>query len=118
MSLEDYASNVDAVVANKLESDKTLGDETKRHWNKIGNRRYEFGREYREAKVIKSLSKDTIIEFYKTYICAGAPKRCKFSAQTFGKSQKLPERANDSMVILVDNEVAFRRSMPLFPSCL
>ncbi len=44
MPADEYTKNLNAVIARKLEKDKTLNEETSRHWQEIAKHRYTFNR--------------------------------------------------------------------------
>ena len=74
---------------------------------------------------MRSLSgPEDLLRFYQLFVAAQAPRRCKFSALVFSKAHSVPKvdesggAAGPLVVVRVDDAVAFRRSMHLFPSCL
>eukprot|EP00455_Lapot_gusevi_P042256 TRINITY_DN4989_c0_g1_i5.p1 TRINITY_DN4989_c0_g1~~TRINITY_DN4989_c0_g1_i5.p1 ORF type:complete len:788 (-),score=334.16 TRINITY_DN4989_c0_g1_i5:122-2455(-) len=124
LSEELYQQNLEAVIAQKLEKDKTLNKETQRHWSRIGNRRYDFDRDLQIVEVLRRTTKQDVINFYRQYIAAGSPQRARFTSQIFGKDQALPTTEGEEAmqteaqpVIRIEDYAKFRRSMSLFPSC-
>jgi len=78
---EQFEEFQTSLISEKLEKDKTLGQETSRYWNEISNERYVFDRAQREAEAIAELTQGELIEFYNRYISPTSNDRRKVSVQ-------------------------------------
>lgn len=109
-----FSSNVSAVIAKKLEKDKTLTAESTRFWHEITTKRLEFDRVEREVAILKSLDVNSLFTFIDRYItmrpAEGESKRAKYSVQYFGHKSTIPEFAANEC----EERVAFANS-PLPP---
>ena len=121
MTDEQFGEHVDAVVAKKLEKDKTPWQETLRHWREVTDMTYTFDRPSVEAAALRKLKKDDVLEFYLKHIARGAPFRARLTSQLFGGGRALPPApptapdADVSAAMQINGVEAFKRSMPLFP---
>jgi secreted Zn-dependent insulinase-like peptidase len=116
---EQFKDNVNAVVAKKLEKDKTPWQEATRFWGEISSSAYLFDRKQIEADVLKTLELREVLAFYDTYIGTGAPSRRLFSGQVFGEGHEVPAAEatiGNAKLVQVDDADSFKRSMPLFPA--
>eukprot|EP00474_Spongospora_subterranea_P010402 CRZ10860.1 hypothetical protein [Spongospora subterranea] len=115
MSIEDFQSNLMAVIANRKQKDKTLFEETKRLWVQIARHRYEFTARTNEAKELSLLTKGDMLNFIDNYIMSDGEGVRRFSALVFGSQ-------HDDQCIPVGGYALqdfdqFKRSLDLFP-CL
>jgi insulysin len=107
-SLRFFQTNVDAVVAKKLEKDKTLSAETTRLWHEIVTQRLQFDRVEREVAALRALDPTHLLSFIDRYISITGPaegdsQRAKLSIQYFGKGKDIPE----PVLRETDEQVAF-----------
>ena len=98
-----FSTNVAAVIAKKLEKDKTLSAESQRLWNEIATGRLQFDRTERQVAALRALDERHLLAFIDRYIAMapaeGESARAKLSIQIFGnKHPILPE------VVLRDSE--------------
>jgi hypothetical protein len=98
-----FSTNVAAVVAKKLEKDKTLSAESQRLWGEIVTHREQFDRVEREVAALRALDQQQVLAFIDRYIsmapAEGESRRAKLNIQIFGnKHPLLPE------VVLRDTE--------------
>lgn len=77
MPESEFQSNIEAVVTKKLEKRKNLREEGDRYWNHILSGYYNFLQHEKGAEIIKTLSKEDIIEFYREYLTPISPQRTK-----------------------------------------
>jgi len=94
--LKFFETNVAAVVAKKLEKDKTLGAESNRLWGEIVAQRFQFDRVEREVAALKALDPQHLIAFADRFIrirgpAEGESQRAKLCVQYFGAGKALPE---------------------------
>ncbi|KAI1128510.1 peptidase M16 inactive domain-containing protein [Nemania abortiva] len=95
MTDANFESHKRSVVVKRLEKLKNLDSETNRHWAQISNEYYDFEGARRDAARVEKLTKDEMIEFYKTFIDPTSPKRAKLVVQLIaqGTSSKSKETA-------------------------
>lgn len=91
-----FSTNVAAVIAKKLEKDKTLSAESQRLWGEIATGRLQFDRTEREVAALHALDERHLLAFIDRYIAMapaeGESARAKLSIQIFGnKHPILPE---------------------------
>jgi len=91
LSAESYQINLAAVIAKKLEKDKTLNEETNRHWGEIAKHKFIFNRVELEVEVLRRLQLRDLVEFYNLCIAINSPHRAKFAVQVFGCNFQVPE---------------------------
>jgi len=91
LSEATYRENLAAVIAQKLEKDKTLNEESTRHWNEISKHHYVFNRVDLEVNVLKTLKLEDIVQFFQSHILVNSPTRRKMSVQVFGNLFTVPE---------------------------
>ena len=124
MSAEQFADNVAAVIAKKLEKDKTPWQQTLRFWNEVTDMTYQFDRAEVEAEALKEISQAEIVAFFETHVAVGAPKRSRFCTQIFGGGVAVPPPPptpeGAQTVVMVGGEPsdldAFKRNAPYFPA--
>jgi len=83
LSDEAWKNHIDALVVAKLEKDKTLVDESGRHWKDIINHAYRFDRAEKEVEILGTVTREEVLSFYKKYIAPDAPKRRYLSSHIF-----------------------------------
>ncbi|KAJ3207690.1 Insulinase (Peptidase M16) [Clydaea vesicula] len=76
----EFQKFIDVTVAQLLEKDKNLKQEFSRLWSHIKNHYYDFHRRKLEVEILKKLTKQEIIDFYKEYISIESKNRRKLSA--------------------------------------
>lgn len=69
LSEEEFKNFTASLIAEKLEKDKTLGQETNRFWREICNECYVFDRAQREVQAIETLTHKDLIDYYNKRIC-------------------------------------------------
>jgi secreted Zn-dependent insulinase-like peptidase len=89
MNLDQFSKHVHSVIARKSEKDKTLVNESNRHWHEITLRRYTFDRAAREVRHLERISHQMLVEFFNTYVL-NPETRAKLSIQVHGKNHPMP----------------------------
>jgi len=116
MTIDDFKTNVDAVVKNFLEQNKNLGEESTRYWDAITKRNYMFHKYQRIAEYVKVATKNQVLIFLDRYVCKGSPHRNKLSIQVFSKAHvDQMDQTVEEDVTLIKDTVEFKRGLPLFP---
>ena len=80
------------------------------------NQSYHFTRLQELADYVKQLNKDSVLDFFDTFIAPSAPKRRKLCVHVFAKQHvgKMSDPEGEG-VILIKDPAVFKRSMPLYP---
>jgi insulysin len=99
---QQFNEYLTAVIARKQEKDKTLTQETNRHWKEIDLRRFQFNRQELEVKELQLLTKEKLVEFYEKIIEMNSRERRKLSVRIFGKRHELTQ--NDEIIELKTTE--------------
>ncbi|XP_071090018.1 insulin-degrading enzyme-like [Haliotis cracherodii] len=79
MSEEEFDKHVKALAAKRLEKPKKLSVLNGKYWGEIISEQYHFDRDNVEVAYLKTISKEDLYTFYKSYIDADAPRRHKLS---------------------------------------
>lgn len=88
MSEKDYQTQVDSLVVECMEKNKNLGEEGSTYWNHITSGYYEFNDMEKDVAEIKTVTKESLLEFYDRWIMPGSPDAATISVHL--KSQKVP----------------------------
>ncbi|CRK86954.1 CLUMA_CG000770, isoform A [Clunio marinus] len=96
MSDEDFETFQNALIKLKNMVEVELESEVGRHWSEITCREYIFDRLHLEAQMIAQLTRNDVVEFYKTQIIAADARH--LSIQVIGN-------ANEDSVEVVDDHV-------------
>lgn len=91
MTLEEFSTNVRAVMDLILEKDKNLNEETARHWDEVATRSYLFDRNAKQAAAVEALTPATLLEFYDRHFSGGGQGRRKLSTWVYGNQFKVGE---------------------------
>lgn len=88
MSEADYQTQVDSLVADCMEKNKNLWEEGNRYWCDISSGYYEFNDQVKDVDELKSITKESLLEFYDKWIMPDSPDAATISVHL--KSQKTP----------------------------
>ena len=80
------------------------------------NQSYHFTRLQELADYVNQLNKESVLDFFDTFIAPSAPKRRKLCVHVFAKQHvgKMSDPVGDG-VVLIKDPALFKRSMPLYP---
>ena len=92
LTAEEFGNHRSALLTAKLEQPKTLRQESGIYWNEIAQGTYDFERDSKDAEVLRTLSKDEVIQFWGRHFDASTPGRRKLSAQSFAAHHALPSK--------------------------
>ncbi|KRZ08339.1 Insulin-degrading enzyme [Trichinella zimbabwensis] len=122
MPSEEFEEHRAALTAKRLEKPKKLVSAASKVWSEISSEQYNFERDQKEVDILKTITKEELIEFYKQHIVADAPKRRKLSTQIYSKTFEISSiRAKRSVedqtgkVEKIKNLSDFKNNLPLFP---
>lgn len=119
MSDEQFSSYVQGVVDQKLEKDKKLSSETLRHWGEIVEGEYKYDRDEREAAALKQLTRDKVIQTYRSVIKTGGEFRRPLTSLLYSQTDpKFKERITAPIKegsVLIPDGREFVMSQPKVP---
>ncbi|XP_024039654.1 nardilysin-like isoform X2 [Citrus clementina] len=113
-SFENYRSGL---MAKLLEKDPSLTYESNRFWNQITDKRYMFDQSQKEAEDLKSIKKNDVISWYKTYLQQWSPKCRRLAVRVWGCNTNIKESEKHSKSALVIKDLtAFKLSSEFYQS--
>jgi insulysin len=74
MTDQEFDNHVQSLVDFHSEKDTKLADEARRHWSEIHQHTFEFDRIAKDIALLRSATKQELIEFFRAYI---APNGCR-----------------------------------------
>ncbi|XP_031561140.1 nardilysin-like [Actinia tenebrosa] len=80
---KDFQSQVDSLIELKQHEDLSLADETNKNWYEVLDQTYLFDRNKREIEALRKLTKEDVIQCYKSHMKNG-DKYKKLSIQIVG----------------------------------
>lgn len=81
---DDFNAIKASLAKIKLNEDNKLSEEVQRNWAEITTDEYEFDRPHKEVECLSTITKEQLLEFYRTYY--GDNER-KLSVQVIGNAQ-------------------------------
>ncbi|KAK9940973.1 hypothetical protein M0R45_017605 [Rubus argutus] len=112
-SFESYRGGL---MENLLLKDQSLSEETDRFWHEITNK-YMFDINKKVAEEVKSLEKEDVINFYKTYMQQSSPKRRRLAIRVWGCNTDFKEaEARREVEQVIEDLAAFNLSSKYYPS--
>ncbi|XP_062015167.1 nardilysin-like [Rosa rugosa] len=113
-SFEDYRAGL---IAKLLEKDPSLHYETNRYWLQITDKMYMFDYTKQEAERLRSIQKEDVINWYKTYLQQSSPKCRRLAIRVWGCNTDLKEaEARPESVQVIEDLAAFKMSSEFYPS--
>uniref|UniRef100_A0A915HZW7 Insulin-degrading enzyme n=1 Tax=Romanomermis culicivorax TaxID=13658 RepID=A0A915HZW7_ROMCU len=118
MSHEDFEKHKTALANIRLERPKKLSSMALKLWNEITAEQYHFSRDKAEVDVLKSLTKEELLQFFETAVKCDAPKRQKLSVYVKSTNNKNEESSSEVKPLpkaeKVDDVVAFKSRLSLY----
>ena len=90
MSAADFRAHRQALIAQKLERDRSLAEESARHWAPITLGTHDFERARHDAAALRSLTLPQLRAFWAEYCAHGAPRRRYLASLVFAPRHALP----------------------------
>uniref|UniRef100_A0AAR2JYT8 Insulin-degrading enzyme n=1 Tax=Pygocentrus nattereri TaxID=42514 RepID=A0AAR2JYT8_PYGNA len=130
MSEEAFQKHIQALAIRRLDKPKKLAAECAKYWGEIISQQYNFDRDNIEVAYLKTLTKDSIMQFYRDLLAIDAPKRHKVSVHVLSREMdscpvvgEFPAQNDVNLApapslpqpVLVQDMTEFKRSLPLFP---
>ncbi|PRQ34898.1 putative insulysin [Rosa chinensis] len=113
-SFENYRAGL---IAKLLEKDPSLHYETNRFWLQITDKMHMFDYAKREAEQLRSIQKEEVINWYKTYLQQSSPKCRRLAICVWGCNTDLKEaEARPESVKVIEDLAAFKMSSEFYPS--
>ncbi|XP_022982829.1 insulin-degrading enzyme-like 1, peroxisomal [Cucurbita maxima] len=121
MTIEEFKSNVNALVDMKLEKFKNLREESGFYWREIADGTMKFDRRESEVAALKTLTHQDLINFFNEHIKVGAPRKRSLSVRVYGNLHSSEYSADLDQplqpdTVKIDDIFSFRRSQPLYGS--
>lgn len=88
MTEKEYQSQVDSLIADNLEKYKNLCEEGSKYWADIDCGYYEFDDTLKDVEEVKTITKESLLEFYDALIMPNSPQASTISIHVL--SQKPP----------------------------
>jgi len=111
---EAFEASVRGLIAKKLQTDKTLGDEAGRHWGEISAGQYKYDRQAQEVAVLRSLTRKHVQDVFARVVQEGGSERRPLTTMVYSKGRVPWERKRkgpDGTVLIADAK-KFRASRP------
>uniref|UniRef100_A0A1L8DTM9 Insulin-degrading enzyme n=2 Tax=Nyssomyia neivai TaxID=330878 RepID=A0A1L8DTM9_9DIPT len=118
MTEEEFQRHKDALAAIKLEKPRQLVSWFTKYWIEIGLQQYHFSRGHAEVAILKGITKESLLEYYRASILRSSPRRQKLSIHIVS-SQSDGDMVNEETppkdVELVTDLSTFKSSKELYP---
>ncbi|XP_059607534.1 insulin-degrading enzyme [Phlebotomus argentipes] len=119
MTDEEFQRHKDSLAAIKLEKPRQLMSWFSKYWTEIGLQQYHFTRGHAEVAVLKGVTKDALLAYYKNFILRSSGTRQKLaihivSAQAEPESVATTVKLPESVELVTDLS-AFKSSKELYP---
>ncbi|XP_020237618.1 nardilysin-like [Cajanus cajan] len=112
-SFENYRSGL---MAKLLEKDPSLTYESNRLWNQIVDKRYIFDFSKKEAEELSNISKQDVVEWYKTYFKPSSPTCRRLLIRLWGCSTDMKDaEALTKSVQVITDAAAFKKQSNFYP---
>ncbi|KAF8425470.1 Metalloenzyme, LuxS/M16 peptidase-like protein [Tirmania nivea] len=95
MSDEDFKKHVTSQINKKLEKVKNLTQESGRYWMYIGDEFYDFIQRDEEVAILRTITKQEIVDFYEKYISPASPQRAKLSIHLIAEKSTEKNKASN-----------------------
>ncbi|CAJ2671458.1 unnamed protein product [Trifolium pratense] len=118
MTIEEFKSNVNALIDMKLEKHKNLREESTFFWREIKDGTLRFDRRHFEIEELRKLALQELIDFFYEYVKVGAPRKRTLSVRVHGNlhSSEYKSEASEPHLARIDNIFSFRKSQSLYGS--
>ena len=113
MPKAEYASNVNAAVANGLLADKTIDEEASRYWQELDMRTYAFTKAEDEAAAMRATTQAQLATFAKRMFLSDAARKLSVIVRPVEGAAK--GEAGKAKGGSIDDPGAFATSMPPHP---
>jgi insulysin len=94
MTEKEYQSQVDSLVADRLEKHKNLWEEGTKYWADIESGYYEFDDTQTDVAELKTITKESLLEFYDSLFLPSSPEASTISVHLQSQKPPLKEEEN------------------------
>ncbi|GAA5812303.1 hypothetical protein MFLAVUS_005754 [Mucor flavus] len=91
MTEKEYQSQVDSLIADNLEKYKNLWEEGAKYWSDIESGYYEFNDTLKDVQELKTITKESLLEFYDSLIMPSSSKVSAISIHVQSQKTKKEE---------------------------
>ncbi|KAK6021600.1 hypothetical protein OSTOST_12725, partial [Ostertagia ostertagi] len=77
MPQDEFEKQKTGLITRLLEKPKTLGARSRRFWNEIDCRQYDFDRNNSEVEVLNTVTKEDLLSYFDRKFSKNAPERRK-----------------------------------------
>ncbi|XP_014495754.1 insulin-degrading enzyme-like 1, peroxisomal [Vigna radiata var. radiata] len=118
MTIDEFKSNVNALIDVKLEKHKNLREESSFFWREINDGTLRFDRREHEVEALRQLTLQELIDFFNEYVKVGAARKKTLSVRVHGNrhSSEYKAEVSEPNFARIDNIFTFRRSQSLYGS--
>nr|CDJ85655.1 Peptidase M16 domain containing protein [Haemonchus contortus] len=88
MPQDEFDKQKTGLITRLLEKPKTLGARSRRFWNEIDCRQYDFDRNNSEVEVLKTVTKEDLLSYFDLKFTKTAPERRKIAVFVHGKGEQ------------------------------
>lgn len=88
MTDKEYQSQLDSLIADRLEKHKNLWEEGTKYWGDIESGYYEFDDTATDVAELKTITKESLLEFYDTLIMPHSPDTSTISVHLQSQKQQ------------------------------
>ncbi|PIO70585.1 peptidase M16 inactive domain protein [Teladorsagia circumcincta] len=88
MPQEEFEKQKTGLITRLLEKPKTLGARSRRFWNEIDCRQYDFDRNNSEVEVLNTVTKEDLLSYFDRKFSKNAPERRKVAVFVHGKDDQ------------------------------
>lgn len=119
LSEKKFNSFKDSLTATKLEKPKKMSSWFNKYWAEISLQEYHFNRSTSEVEILKGITKEQILEYYRENILKTAAKRKKLSVHIVSQAKSANSdkttTLEDIRGDLISDLSAFKSSKELYP---
>ncbi|KAI9475636.1 MAG: Metalloenzyme, LuxS/M16 peptidase-like protein [Benjaminiella poitrasii] len=102
MSASDYQSQVDSLIAERLEKYKNLSEEAIKYWADIESGYYEFHDTQTDVAELRTITKESLLEFYDTFIMPGSASSTTFSTHLHSQKSAIIKAKEQLKTVTVE----------------
>ena len=108
------------MIAKKLEQPKKLSARVDRYWSQIVNQRFQFNKLEEDCEVLRTVTRDEVIEFHDKYISRESDVRKKMSCYVVPVDETQIKQEESEITLPkadpVDNVIRMKTTLPLYPN--
>lgn len=114
-----FNSYKDSLTANKIEKPKKMSSWFNKFWAEIASQEYHFNRSVSEVEILKGITKEEILQYYRENVLKAALNRKKLSVHIVSKVKSAnadkTTTEEESRGALITDLSAFKSSKELYP---